>query len=574
MQRESRHPLNRRLKTPGSVQWIFNFTTSVGDNSFSIGSLVIQSNSHCILVTTHWNLTWPIPRRRSVARVPATLVSAKASVGPPEATGSLIIPPTPFSPRDTWPDAKTDEAAYTARASGIWEGKNAGDHAVMGFSPNKQSPAINSHERLNELHFAVVGLRVTLVLVGWGARMVSHTFACTTQRLPACPPPATHVRTPVPRGTCSSSHVGEWHARSPSTSPVYASTAGRLSRTPGTNDHMLGSDAHPFLAHLAPRTPGPANELNQRGRGVAASAVHTQRRATPSASCGLCTPAHTNTLVRGSGAGTGRHLYAQTVRKAFVSAGRTVRGPAQSAQPAAPERTSSCAWRRMVRDGQGWVSEAMTERDRSRTTAQRGEGRLRAAARTPPLRACTRETPGSRAALAGPPTAGPPAAGPQALQRRRAPRDRPRGALVEPGAVQARASVSRTRPQTRSPPPRSASISASASASHNRSGSRSCSRSPGPRMPVDGLPPLLELGILAVGLMPGMGKGFAEREDVDGRARRLYNENTSRDSKSAVPPAGGVDGGIDGDSVKQVVPSLSGILVLLCVEVRYSDQRG
>ncbi|KAJ7203316.1 hypothetical protein GGX14DRAFT_652171 [Mycena pura] len=82
-------------------------------------------------------------------------------------------------------------------------------------------------------------------------------------------------------------------------------------------------------------------------------------------------------------------------------------------------------------------------------------------------------------------------------------------------------SASRTRPQTRSPPPRSASISASAS--YSRSGSRSHSRSPGPRTPVDGLPPLLELGLVAVGLglvavglVPWMGKGFAGRED--GRA--------------------------------------------------------
>ncbi|KAJ7199483.1 hypothetical protein GGX14DRAFT_572864 [Mycena pura] len=77
-----------------------------------------------------------------------------------------------------------------------------------------------------------------------------------------------------------------------------------------------------------------------------------------------------------------------------------------------------------------------------RGTGERGEGRLRAAARTPP-RACTRETPGSRPPLSldRPPLSldRPP------LDRGRssAPRDRPRGALVEPGAVQARASALR-----------------------------------------------------------------------------------------------------------------------------------
>ncbi|KAJ7204675.1 hypothetical protein GGX14DRAFT_569249 [Mycena pura] len=109
--------------------------------------------------------------------------------------------------------------------------------------------------------------------------------------------------------------------------------------------------------------------------------------------------------------------------------------------------------------------------------------------------------------------------------RRRAPRDPPRGALVKPGPVQARASALRLHlglrvTHTRLPPPHSAFISASASASHSRSGSRSHSRSPGPRAPVDGLPPLLELGLVAVGPVPEMGKGFAGREDGRARARR------------------------------------------------------
>ncbi|KAJ7189414.1 hypothetical protein GGX14DRAFT_408822 [Mycena pura] len=85
-------------------------------------------------------------------------------------------------------------------------------------------------------------------------------------------------------------------------------------------------------------------------------------------------------------------------------------------------------------------------------------------------------------------------------------------------------SASRTRPQTRS-----ASISASASASHSRSGSRSRSCSPGPRTPVNGLPPLLELGLVR------LGKGFAGRED--GRARRLYNGVEILRFRGAAAPA-------------------------------------
>ncbi|KAJ7225286.1 hypothetical protein GGX14DRAFT_386205 [Mycena pura] len=192
-----------------------------------------------------------------------------------------------------------------------------------------------------------------------------------------------------------------------------------LVRTPGTNDHMRGSDAHPFLVHLAPRTPGPATSAGCGGsacRGVAASAQYHRPHPTPSRVRPLHAHAHKHPLCT--------HRQAQAAAHGGV-----------------------------------WS----------------------------PPRACTRETPSSCAALAGPP-----AAGPRALQRRRPPHDRPRGALVEPGAVQVCASALRLHLGLRVTHAPVYALAAPALGVHLCVGvgvarSRSRSRSPSVRTPVDGL---------------------------------------------------------------------------------------
>ncbi|KAJ7193059.1 hypothetical protein GGX14DRAFT_577576 [Mycena pura] len=348
------------------------------------------------------------------------------------------------------------------------------------LSSEEQHFTLSATQRLDRCASILLAARFAVVgLWGLGCKL---RYDMGNAYPPACPPPEMHVCTPVPRALATARNC---------TSACGAAVAMRASAAHACAQTMLlcaelGKDAElrdrwEVLVHARPH----ARSLLREGHHRVSLAYFYQ---------GGVTHVMTGGVMLGPRPGSGRH---------------PVPAPALPSALARPRPTT----------------------DRSRTTARR-----RARRRTPacgsmhtPTR-MQRETPGSRAALAeppaaGPPAAGPPAAGPRALQRRRAPRDPPRGALVKPGAVQARASALRLHlglrvTHTRSPPPHSAFISASASASHSRSGSRSHSRSPGPQAPVDGLPPLLELGLVAVGPVPGMGKGFAGREDGRARARR------------------------------------------------------
>ncbi|KAJ7192591.1 D-isomer specific 2-hydroxyacid dehydrogenase [Mycena pura] len=314
-------------------------------------------------------------------------------------------------------------------------------------------------------------LRAHGIILG-SAALDAHTRSPVLRN--ACPP-ATHVRTPVPLATAPVPVAMRANGVPAAPAP---STAGRLScahlaqtTTCGGVTPTRSSCTWP-RAHLAPQ-PAPGTG----GRLQGSSGVCTIPPSTPNAVARVA-PARLRTqtpLCGGVGLARGGTCRHRQVRKVFVSAGRTVRGPAQSAQPAAPERairsvyaqagTSSWAWWRMVK----------ARRRARRRTPARGSTHTSAHMHTGNARFS-------------------------------------RGALVEPGAVQARASALRLHLGLRVTHPPADALAAPALGVHPRVGGgvaqlqRESEPQPQPRA-ADASRRAVELGLVAVGLVPGVSRG-------------------------------------------------------------------